>query len=555
MSRPSVAPPHLTAAIYARKSTEQGGVADEAKSVTRQVEHATAYATRKGWTVDPAHVYIDDGISGAEFVKRPGFLRLMNALKPRPSFQVVVTMEQSRLGRSLEEVPVALKRITDAGVRIYCYLTDSEVKRDTLLDRYLVSTMAMVDEMHRQQDQQRARDVGRGKARAGHVAGGKVYGYTNVRREGHVVRVIDPTQAAVVTRVFTEIAQGRGYARIARGLNAEGVPGPRPGRGWAKTCLWEMAFRDLYRGRSIYGKTRWVDRGGTKVKEAVPADDWIDVKVPECRIIPETLWTAAHARLARTRQTYTGGVGNHRETGARPDPALESRHLFGGLVRCGTCGGAMHAIKRTSRRGTPRVYYVCNGWRVDGTCTNGWSLPLPDLDAAMLAVLDEEVLTTTLLEDVLAQAVAEAAAQYATLDAQCQRLERDMKRVDRILDNFVSAIADGKPPARLMEKMREQEQHRATLAAQLQNVEARRRSTRPTVTPALKAMVRAVLAEWATLLRGEPSEARPILRRLLPGRLTLTPRETPEGRCYEITGTVTVDPLLEGAVAELVPPG
>ena len=50
----------MIAAIYARKSTEQG-VADEAKSVTRQVEHATAYAARKGWTVDPAHVYGDDG--------------------------------------------------------------------------------------------------------------------------------------------------------------------------------------------------------------------------------------------------------------------------------------------------------------------------------------------------------------------------------------------------------------------------------------------------------------------------------------------------------------
>ena len=42
----------MIAAIYARKSTEQTGVADEAKSVTRQIEHAKAYAARKGWRVD-----------------------------------------------------------------------------------------------------------------------------------------------------------------------------------------------------------------------------------------------------------------------------------------------------------------------------------------------------------------------------------------------------------------------------------------------------------------------------------------------------------------------
>ena len=59
------------------------GVADEQKSVTRQIEHARQYAEQKGWTVDEACVFVDDGISGAEFANRPGFLGLMNALKPR----------------------------------------------------------------------------------------------------------------------------------------------------------------------------------------------------------------------------------------------------------------------------------------------------------------------------------------------------------------------------------------------------------------------------------------------------------------------------------------
>jgi DNA invertase Pin-like site-specific DNA recombinase len=70
----------MIAAIYARKSTEQIGVADDQKSVARQIEHARAYAAARGWTVDEASVFIDDGISGAEFANRPGFLRLMNAL-------------------------------------------------------------------------------------------------------------------------------------------------------------------------------------------------------------------------------------------------------------------------------------------------------------------------------------------------------------------------------------------------------------------------------------------------------------------------------------------
>jgi DNA invertase Pin-like site-specific DNA recombinase len=43
-----------------------------------------------GSTIDQAYVYDDDGISGAEFANRPAFLRLMNAIKPRPPFQVIV---------------------------------------------------------------------------------------------------------------------------------------------------------------------------------------------------------------------------------------------------------------------------------------------------------------------------------------------------------------------------------------------------------------------------------------------------------------------------------
>ncbi len=41
----------MRAAVYARKSTEQTGVAAEARSVTRQIENAKAYAESKGWTV------------------------------------------------------------------------------------------------------------------------------------------------------------------------------------------------------------------------------------------------------------------------------------------------------------------------------------------------------------------------------------------------------------------------------------------------------------------------------------------------------------------------
>jgi DNA invertase Pin-like site-specific DNA recombinase len=140
----------MIAAIYARKSTEQNGIGDEEKSVTRQVEHARVYAAKKGWRVADDHIYVDDGISGAEFVKRPGLARLMNALKPRSAFQILIMSEESRLGREAIETGYVLKQIIDARVRVFFYLEDRERTLDTAMDKVMLSLTNFASEVERE---------------------------------------------------------------------------------------------------------------------------------------------------------------------------------------------------------------------------------------------------------------------------------------------------------------------------------------------------------------------------------------------------------------------
>ncbi len=157
----------MIAAIYARKSTEQRGVAEEARSVTRQIEHARDYAAAKGWTVPDEHVYVDDGISGAEFAKRPGFLRLMNALKPKPPFQVLVVSGEDRIGRESIEVSYALKQLVTADVRVFCYLTDTERTLDSAMEKAMLALQTMADETEREKARQRTYDAMLRKAASG----------------------------------------------------------------------------------------------------------------------------------------------------------------------------------------------------------------------------------------------------------------------------------------------------------------------------------------------------------------------------------------------------
>ena len=165
----------MICAVYARKSTEQNGVADEAKSVARQVEHARAYATNKGWTVAVEHLFVDDGISGALFgASRPGLARLLAALAPHPAFRVLIMSEESRLGREAIETAWVLKRLTDAGVRVFTYLDDRERTLDSPRDKVMLSLTAFAAEMERDRARVRTHDALMRKAKSGHVTGGVV---------------------------------------------------------------------------------------------------------------------------------------------------------------------------------------------------------------------------------------------------------------------------------------------------------------------------------------------------------------------------------------------
>ena len=248
----------MIVAIYARKSTEQSGVADEQKSVTRQIQHARQYAERKGWVVADEHVYVDDGISGAEFATRPGFLRLMNSLKPRPAFQVLVMSEESRLGREAIETAYALKQLVQAGVRVFFYLEERERTLDSPTDKIMLSLTAFADELEREKARQRTYDAMHAEGQGGPRHGRRVLRLYERRstRPGRTALARRATHQRAGSRYraahLSALRRGVGQTRIAKQLNAEGAIAPRAQRNrpraWAPSSVHEVLFRDAYRG-------------------------------------------------------------------------------------------------------------------------------------------------------------------------------------------------------------------------------------------------------------------------------------------------------------------
>ncbi len=553
----------MIAAIYARKSTEQNGVGEEEKSVTRQVEHATAYATKKGWTVAEEHVYVDDGISGAEFAKRPGFLRLMNALKPKPPFQVLIMSEESRLGREAIETAYALKQLVTAGVRVFFYLEDRERVLESPTDKIMLSLTTFADELEREKARQRTHDAMIRIAKLGHVTGGLVYGYDNLDvasackdaqgrvKRAYVERHINENQAAVVRRIFKDCADGKGFISIAKALNEDGVPTPRvtsrQGNGWGPSSIREILYRDLYRGIIVWNKTKKRNLWGQKQSAARPESEWVQLEAkPELRIVPDKLWKDAQDRLDRTRATYLRGTKG--QLWGRPATGLESKYLLTGLSLCGQCGGSLYVRSRSHGKGRI-LFYGCTSYNLRGraVCTNNMEMPLDEANASVLRQIESDVLHPDVVMEAVRQAVDRLRPSQGELEAKRKALIAEVETIDAELARLADAIAAGGNLPALLDAVRERERQKQRLSRSLDDLTGMRQIGQVDQRR-LEKDLRARLANWQGLLQQHVPQARQILKRLLVGRLVFTPRTNGVERLCEFKGESPIGKILEGLV-------
>lgn len=549
----------MIAALYARKSTDQTSVADEQKSVTRQIDHARSYAVGKGWTVDESSVFIDDGISGAEFTNRPGFVRLMTALKPRPAFQMLVMSEESRLGRESIETAYALKQLVQAGVRVFFYLEDRERTLDSPTDKIMLSLTAFADELEREKARQRTYDAMSRKARAGHVTGGRVFGYDNVEilgadgQRSHVMRAINETEAATVRRVFDLCAAGSGYSRIAKLLNAERAPAPRPQQsrpaGWAPSTIHEILHRPLYRGEIVWNKTRKRNRWGQHAQSARPDTEWLRIPAPELRIVPEDAWRAVRARLTGIKDHLMKASGGRLGVRSRD---IESRYLLSGFARCAVCGGGLTVLSRSS--GQKRSYsYGClaNHKRGSSVCSNALIKGIEIVDDAVLGTLGGDVLRPEVVKAILDGVIDEMKPRSYVQAVEESRAET--QALDREIGRLTTAIADGGPLASLLEGLTARQSRRDELARGISAHESNdgRRFDRR----AIEARVNDQVKRWRALLASHVADGRQMLREVLVGPL----RFAPVDRSYRFEGEAAIGQLIAGmaGVATFVasPPG
>ena len=127
------------------------------------------------------------------------------------------------------------------------------------------------------------------KAQAGHVTGGKVFGYDNVAVNGHVERRINEAQAAVVRRIFDLRGGRHGLHADRETVEREAAPAPRPQQsapaGWSPSSVYEVLHRPLYRGEVVWNKTKSGTPRARPRPSARPESEWLRSTAPDLRIV------------------------------------------------------------------------------------------------------------------------------------------------------------------------------------------------------------------------------------------------------------------------------
>ena len=313
------------AVIYARVSSARQR--DEG-TIESQLRELPEWANRLG--IDVIETFADDGVSGAALLeRRRGLTRMLDRLSKGDVSHVLV-MDVDRFSRDTDlktrgEIFGAIQR---SRVLIAEYTTGVTHDLNSFIGRLFVDFRAELAAEWRQKHIINVRN-GQATARArGWKPGGRTpYGLDFDKSSGFTV---NQEEKAVIEEIFRRVLEGDSYQRIARSLNARGVPSgaSRSAVRWSAGHIWRIVRKADYLCTG-----RW-SHGGEQID------------VPP--IISPVIWQEVERTLVRRNQVVR--------------PGTQRVYLAQGLGVCGLCGAKIRtqaSSPNSSSGGRKYQYYVC----------------------------------------------------------------------------------------------------------------------------------------------------------------------------------------------------
>ena len=378
-----------TAVIYARYSSDS----QTEQSIEGQLRVCEEYAQKNNILI--FNTYIDRAMTGTND-NRPDFQRMIKD-SSRKEWNYVLVYKLDRFSRNKYETAIHKKTLKDNGVKV---LSAMENIPDTPEGIILESLLEGMNVYYSAELSQKVkRGMRETRLKGFYQGGGLPYGYKVVDRKV----VIDETRAETVRFMYDSYSKGITVKTMIAELTAKGI---------------------LYKGKPFAPNTVYGILGNEKYSGSYRKDDEIIDN-----IYPQLIPTDTYQKVRDKAEKNKFGKRS-----------IKTVYLLRHKVKCGYCGRPISAETGTARNGEVKRYYKCIGRKKDNNGCIKTQIPKDFLEEFVSNVIIEKLIDTQNIDTIIAEIMRR---QNLNENGNLKMLSNEKSRIDRALDNLVTAIENG----------------------------------------------------------------------------------------------------------------
>ena len=344
-------------AAYARVSSGKDAMLH---SLSAQVSYySELIQNHSGWQY--VGVYADEALTGTKD-NRENFQRLLADCRSG-KVDMVITKSISRFARNTVTLLETVRELKTMGVDVFFEEQNiHSLSADGELMLTILASYAQEESLSASENQKwRIRR----NFENGMPWNGTMLGYRY--EEGTLV--VEPTEAEIVCRIFTEYLGGSGMTAIAKRLNADGIP-TRFGNDWGKTSVGKVLQNYAYTGNLLLQKYRRMDH-------LTKRDEPNNGELPKYHI------TDAHEAIISLRSFNAVQEEMKRRAEKHTHPGVKHKEYpFSGKITCAGCG--KHYRRKVKETGP---VWICTTYNTYGKT----ACPSKAIPESILEAITDEV--------------------------------------------------------------------------------------------------------------------------------------------------------------------
>ncbi len=334
------------AVIYCRVSTQEQAQRD---ALAVQVQEAQNAVKSNEWVLVDQYIEME---SGTTKHGRSEYMRLLDDIKDKNKFDIIVIKSLDRLNRSAKNWYLFVEELVNNDKLLYIYMDRAFYKTD---DRLISGVKAILAEQYSRDLSSKINNAHEYRQKNGTTVliNNNTYGY--VKNPDKSVS-IHPEEAEMIRKIYRLAAQGCGSRTISKILYQDGIRN-RNGNQLEESSIRRIIKNPLFKGIVVMNKRHFDFEKKKEIKN--PESEWIYHQGLVPAIVEEELWEKANKmlKLSAAQVKGAGRQKKHREL-----------YDFSGKLICGECGAPYY---KTFRRQYSNPEHVIVEWRCSSYLKHG----------------------------------------------------------------------------------------------------------------------------------------------------------------------------------------